>query len=333
MLSPCLIVDDHEMIRDTIGLMAQALGIKSVITAADGAEAISRAYHDEPSLIITDLQMDPIDGLEMLRLMRSGRYHLRHDTPIIILTANASKAVISECIRFDVDAFMIKPVKKQDLENRVKQLSKHTKAKKPPQFYFEMYQSDPAKSTEFEHNGAVVFTEEEQQQIECITEPVEETPIAPDTLGDVKASPQPSSEPKDRKFIRWQEKYTVGHQELDNSNKQLLAIINDTYEAIAYHHDDDDKADFDALAQRFRDYIASHFMLEEDILEARAYPKYKEHAAIHQRLARQAQYVLLQCQADPTLYRSEFFKFLRYWWIHHVVHEDTKYRDFLVQGL
>ncbi|WP_240472691.1 response regulator [Salinivibrio socompensis] len=232
MLSPCLIVDDHEMIRDTIGLMAQALGIKSVITAADGAEAISRAYHDEPRLIITDLQMDPIDGLEVLRLMRSGRYHLRHDTPIIILTANASKAVISECIRFDVDAFMIKPVKKQDLENRVKQLSKHTKAKKPPQFYFEMYQSDPAKSTEFEHNGLVVFTEEEQQQIEYITEPIEKTALTPDRSKNTKVAPPPSSEPKDRKFIRWQEKYTVGHHDLDNSNKKLLAIINDTYEPL-----------------------------------------------------------------------------------------------------
>ncbi|OOE59359.1 two-component system response regulator [Salinivibrio sp. ML323] len=331
MLSPCLIVDDHEMIRDTIGMMAQALGIKSVITAEDGAEAISKAYHEAPNLIITDLQMDPIDGLEMLRLMRSGRYHLRHDTPIIILTANASQAVISECIRYDVDAFMVKPVKKQDLENRVKQLSKQTKAKKPPTFYFEMYQSDPAKSTEFEHNGAIVFTEEEQYQIECITEPVIDTPLPPE--GSSEKEPQVSAPIKrERKFIRWQEKYTVGHQSLDESNKQLLSIINDTYEAIAYHHEDETKTDFEALAQRFRDYIDSHFQLEEDILEARAYPKYKAHAAIHQRLARQAQYVLLQCQADPELYRSEFFKFLRYWWIHHVVREDTQYRDFLLQG-
>ncbi|WBA10073.1 bacteriohemerythrin [Salinivibrio kushneri] len=330
MLSPCLIVDDHEMIRDTIGLMAQALGIKSVITAADGAEAISKAYHEEPNLIITDLQMDPIDGLEMLRLMRSGRYHLRHDTPIIILTANASQAVISECIRYDVDAFMVKPVKKQDLENRVKQLSKQTKAKKPPKFYFEMYQSDPAKSTDFEHNGAIVFTEEEQQKIEGINEP--QGPARSDLTQKEPSITPAQGESKDRKFIRWQEKYTVGHQSLDESNKQLLSIINDTYEAIAYHHEDETKTDFEALAQRFRDYIDSHFQLEEDILEARAYPKYKEHAAIHQRLARQAQYVLLQCQADPELYRSEFFKFLRYWWIHHVVREDTQYRDFLLQG-
>ncbi|OOE42753.1 bacteriohemerythrin [Salinivibrio kushneri] len=330
MLSPCLIVDDHEMIRDTIGLMAQALGIKSVITAEDGAEAISKAYHEAPNLIITDLQMDPIDGLEMLRLMRSGRYHLRHDTPIIILTANASQAVISECIRYDVDAFMVKPVKKQDLENRVKQLSKQTKAKKPPTFYFEMYQSDPAKSTEFEHNGVIVFTEEEQQKIKGITEPQNE---AQPHLTPKEPSIAPhKEESKDRKFIRWQEKYTVGHPSLDESNKQLLSIINDTYEAIAYHHEDETKTDFEALAQRFRDYIDSHFQLEEDILEARAYPKYKAHAAIHQRLARQAQYVLLQCQADPELYRSEFFKFLRYWWIHHVVREDTQYRDFLLQG-
>lgn len=330
MLSPCLIVDDHEMIRDTIGLMAQALGIKSVITAADGAEAISKAYHEEPNLIITDLQMDPIDGLEMLRLMRSGRYHLRHDTPIIILTANASQAVISECIRYDVDAFMVKPVKKQDLENRVKQLSKQTKAKKPPKFYFEMYQSDPAKSTDFEHNGAIVFTEEEQQKIEGINEPQGEA--QPGLTSKEPSMPSPKGESKDRKFIRWQEKYTVGDPSLDESNKQLLSIINDTYEAIAYHHEDETKTDFEALAQRFRDYIDTHFQLEEDILEARTYPKYKEHAAIHQRLARQAQYVLLQCQADPELYRSEFFKFLRYWWIHHVVREDTQYRDFLLQG-
>ncbi|OOF20151.1 two-component system response regulator [Salinivibrio sp. IB574] len=328
MLSRCLVVDDHEMIRDTIGLMAQALGIKSVITAADGAEAISKAFHEQPSLIITDLQMEPIDGLEMLRLIRSGRYHLQHDIPIIILTANASQAVISECIRYDVDAFMVKPVRKQDLENRVQQLAKDTKSKKPPKYYFEMYQADPAKSTDFEHNGAVVFTEEEQEKIERITD----TSSTIDTTAPNVTPEHPTAEGKDRKFIRWQDKYSVGHPDLDASNKQLLAIINDTYEAIAYHHADGEKGDFDDLAQRFRDYIVSHFQREEDILHDLAYPKYKEHAAIHERLSRQAHYVLLQCQADPELYSSEFFKFLRYWWVHHVVKEDRQYREFLSQS-
>ena len=88
MLEKCLVVDDHEMIRETIAIMAKSQGFNECVTAIDGADAMSKLYHERPSFIITDLQMEPIDGLEMLRLIRSGRYGLPHDIPIIILTRN-----------------------------------------------------------------------------------------------------------------------------------------------------------------------------------------------------------------------------------------------------
>lgn len=122
--------------------MTAAVGFKASIQAEDGAQAISLLFHQQPSFVITDLQMEPIDGLELLRLLRSGRFGLRHDLPIVILTANASEQVIAQCIAFDVDAFLVKPVSREALIERIKQLQVHPKIKKSPDYYFSLYQKD-----------------------------------------------------------------------------------------------------------------------------------------------------------------------------------------------
>ncbi|MGF1707984.1 response regulator [Enterovibrio baiacu] len=331
MLDRCLVVDDHEMIRETIAIMATSLGFKESIMAIDGADAISKIFHERPSLIITDLQMEPIDGLEMLRLIRSGRYGLQHDIPIIILTANASESVIAQCIAFDVDAFLVKPVNRQALQERINQLSQQAKAKKTVEHYFDMYQQDPAKSTAFQMNGQVAFSDSDVSEFDALikdqkpVEPIE--PSEPVSLS-VAPAPEPASKPTaDNKkyFIKWQDRFSVGHSDLDESNMQLLDIINDTYDLIVNHEHDDHV--FEDVAKRFQHYVNNHITLEEALLTERVYPRLKMHTDMHGRLIKQAEFVVLKCQADPSFYRTDFFRLLRFWWVKHVVQEDTKYKS------
>ncbi|MBE1275489.1 response regulator [Enterovibrio baiacu] len=331
MLDRCLVVDDHEMIRETIAIMATSLGFKESIMAIDGADAISKIFHERPSLIITDLQMEPIDGLEMLRLIRSGRYGLQHDIPIIILTANASESVIAQCIAFDVDAFLVKPVNRQALQERINQLSQQAKAKKTVEHYFDMYQQDPAKSTAFQMNGQVAFSDSDVSEFDALIKdqkPVEPTqPSEPVSLS-VAPAPEPASKPTpDNKkyFIKWQDRFSVGHSDLDESNMQLLDIINDTYDLIVNHEHDDHV--FEDVAKRFQHYVNNHITLEEALLTERVYPRLKMHTDMHGRLIKQAEFVILKCQADPSFYRTDFFRLLRFWWVKHVVQEDTKYKS------
>lgn len=325
MLERCLVVDDHEMIRETIAIMVKSLGFEESITAIDGADAISKLYHQKPSLIITDLQMEPIDGLEMLRLIRSGRYGLPHDIPIIILTANAAEHVIAQCIAFDVDAFLVKPVNRQALQDRINQLSQQSKPKKTVEHYFSMYEQDPAKTTAFQVNGTVAFTDEDLREIDTLihdhkTQTAHHEAEEHFIRHPAPGQPQPDNK---KKFIRWQDRFTVGNAELDDSNKELLAIINDTYDLIITHQEGQA---FEEISQRFQRYVEHHLAREEELLATKSYPRLNIHRDMHARLVKQAEFVVLKCQADPSFYKTDFFRLLRFWWVKHVVQEDTGYR-------
>ncbi|WP_407334266.1 response regulator [Enterovibrio sp. 27052020O] len=325
MLEKCLVVDDHDMIRETIAIMAKSLGFKESITAVDGADAISKLFHHRPSLIITDLQMEPIDGLEMLRLIRSGRYGLPHDIPIIILTANASEHVIAQCIAFDVDAFLVKPVNRQSLQDRITQLSQQAKPKKTIEHYFSMYQQDPAKSTAFQVNGTVAFNDQDLKEFDMLLHGQKADTSQP-LHAQTSPTPEASKPEEDdrKKFIKWQDRFTVGNEELDTSNKELLNIINDTYDLIVTHHEGHA---FEDVSNRFQHYVKQHIFREEALLEERDYSRLKIHQDIHARLVKQADFLVLKCQADPSFYKTDFFKLLRFWWVKHVVQEDTKYKS------
>lgn len=328
MLEKCLIVDDHDMIRETIAIMVKSLGFDEAITAIDGADAISKLYHERPSIIITDLQMDPVDGLEMLRLIRSGRYGLPHDIPIIILTANAAEQVIAQCIAFDVDAFLVKPVNRKALESRINQLTQQCKPKKTVEHYFAMYQQDPAKSTAFQLNGTVAFTDSDLQEVDAqINEQRAVAAPSGDILTPPSSPPQSAQAPErdqSKDFIKWQDRFSVGNPALDDSNQELLDIMNTTYVLVVHHHEGHE---FEEVAKRFQQYVSSHFFMEENLLEEHQYPRLKVHKEIHERLRKQADYVLLKCQADPSCYKTDFFRLLRFWWVKHVVQEDTKYKS------
>lgn len=326
MLERCLVVDDHEMIRETIAIMATTLGFKDSITASDGADAISKIYHFKPSFIITDLQMAPIDGLEMLRLIRSGRYGLPHNIPIIILTANASEDVIAQCIAFDVDAFLVKPVDKESLQTRINQLTQQAKSKKSVNHYFEMYQQDPAKSTFFQINGTVAFSDETIEEFNLLEKDKEiKEEETEQNINLVQVEKKNKKE-----FIKWQERFSVGQDDLDESNKNLLNIINDTYNLILDNNEDIQA--YEEVAERFNQYINHHLKQEEYLLNKYNYPRLKIHKDIHIRLVKQANFVVLKCQADPVFYKTDFFKLLRFWWVKHVVQEDTKYLSLLSQN-
>ncbi len=246
MLEKCLIVDDHEVVRETLALMTEAVGFQESIQAEDGAQAISLLFHQQPSFVITDLQMEPIDGLEFLRLIRSGRFGLRHDVPIVILTANASEQVIAQCIAFDVDAFLVKPVSREALIERIKQLQIHPKVKKQPDYYFSLYQKDPAKSTQFQADGAVAFQGEENEILamdDDFDNPSFDGGADDDGffVVDVGGDADYTLEVKpEAYFVRWQDKFSVGNVDLDDSNRQFVNIINQAYTAIQNHEDPKD---------------------------------------------------------------------------------------------
>ena len=123
-----LVVEDEEMIRKGIVLATdwQSLGCVVVAEASNGEEGIEKAEACRPSLIITDLKMPKMDGLEMIAKLRErgcGAY-------VIILTAYDSFTYAQTAIRLGAVDFLLKPFHDGDLENAVLALQKKIEGQK-----------------------------------------------------------------------------------------------------------------------------------------------------------------------------------------------------------
>lgn len=112
-----LIVEDEELIRRGIVLTVDwaALGCEVVGEAANGAEGLELALRCKPSLIITDLKMPKMDGIEMLRRLREQGCGAH----VIILTAYDSFAYAQSALRLGAVDYLLKPFHDGDLEQAV----------------------------------------------------------------------------------------------------------------------------------------------------------------------------------------------------------------------
>jgi DNA-binding NtrC family response regulator len=100
-----LIVDDEPRVLNSLRMVLQSEGFE-VETASSGAEALERLRACDFDVMVCDLCMSPVDGMELVR----GARHLRPGTQVIILTGYASPNTAAEAQRHDVFDYMVKPV-------------------------------------------------------------------------------------------------------------------------------------------------------------------------------------------------------------------------------
>ena len=121
-----LVVEDEELIRRGIVLAVDwaSLGCVVVGEAANGEEALEAVERLSPSLIITDLKMPRMDGIEMLRRLRE-RGNMAY---VIILTAYDSFEYAQSALRLGAVDFLLKPFHDGDLEQAVLNLQRRMSA-------------------------------------------------------------------------------------------------------------------------------------------------------------------------------------------------------------
>lgn len=115
-----LVVEDEELIRKGIVLSLDwaALDCVVVAEASNGEEGLEAAERYDPSLIITDLKMPRMDGLEMLRRLRERG----SDAYVIILTAYDNFEYAQSALRLGAVDYLLKPFHDGDLERAVEAL-------------------------------------------------------------------------------------------------------------------------------------------------------------------------------------------------------------------
>jgi DNA-binding response OmpR family regulator len=124
-----LVVDDEPSICEVVSLYLQRAGY-TVQVAGDGKRALQALTASLPDLVILDVMLPEVDGLEITRRLRSVG-----DTPIILLTARREEADRVLGLELGADDYVVKPFSPQELVSRVRAVLRRTQPgeRKPEQ--------------------------------------------------------------------------------------------------------------------------------------------------------------------------------------------------------
>jgi two-component system phosphate regulon response regulator PhoB len=112
-----LVVDDEKDILELIGYNLTREGF-SIETAENGEAALEKARHDRPDLILLDLMLPGIDGLEVCRLLKGDP--LFSSIPVMMLTAKGEDADIVAGLELGADDYITKPFSPRILLARIR---------------------------------------------------------------------------------------------------------------------------------------------------------------------------------------------------------------------
>lgn len=114
-----LIVDDQQFIRTTLKQMLFGLGCSNIYEADSGEEALIVLSDIPIDLVISDIDMAPINGLELLKAIRTGEKSIASELPVIMLTSKSFENIVYTAMALDVNAFVIKPATQGIIKEKV----------------------------------------------------------------------------------------------------------------------------------------------------------------------------------------------------------------------
>lgn len=117
-----LIVDDMHPMLSLTRSMLKAFGFKHIFVASNGQEAFDIVCKEDPDLIITDWIMEPMDGLELTRMIRRDRRAPNPYVPILLMTGFSAKNRVENARDAGATEFLVKPFSAMDLYKRVHQI-------------------------------------------------------------------------------------------------------------------------------------------------------------------------------------------------------------------
>lgn len=112
-----LLAEDDRGVRESLDRALRYEGFE-VVTAADGRQALDRARSESPDLLVLDVMMPELDGLEVSRRLRSGGSRL----PILMLTARSEVSDRVAGLEAGADDYLVKPFHMEELLARVRAL-------------------------------------------------------------------------------------------------------------------------------------------------------------------------------------------------------------------
>ncbi|WP_346899850.1 response regulator [Roseibium sp.] len=114
---PVLVVDDYKTMIRIIRNLLKQLGFEDIDDAADGTEALEKMKQRRYGLVISDWNMEPMTGYELLKQVRSDGSLSK--TPFIMVTAESKTENVIAAKKAGVNNYIVKPFNAQTLKGKI----------------------------------------------------------------------------------------------------------------------------------------------------------------------------------------------------------------------
>lgn len=114
-----LIVDDDQFYRGILKRLLFQLGVRMIAEAENGEAAITSLLRLKPDAVLCDIEMEPVDGIEVLRRVRAVDIPSLANTPIIMVTSHATSTLVKQAVQLQASGYLVKPVSLTDIQARL----------------------------------------------------------------------------------------------------------------------------------------------------------------------------------------------------------------------
>lgn len=120
-----LLVDDNHYMRILLAEILRAIGVVHIYEANDGAEGLQMMRDYPIDVVLTDLSMQPLDGIDFVRLLRNSPDSPNQLAPVIMVTGHSTFARVNEARDAGVTEFLAKPLTARGVIERLHQAIEH----------------------------------------------------------------------------------------------------------------------------------------------------------------------------------------------------------------
>jgi YesN/AraC family two-component response regulator len=114
-----LLVDDEPFVRRVTIAVLNNLKISAVLEAENGEDAITLLKKNSVDLLITDIQMPKMNGIELIKQIRMGKTAAEHGLRTLVVTSFSYTEVLGSCISLDINGFLVKPITQATASDKI----------------------------------------------------------------------------------------------------------------------------------------------------------------------------------------------------------------------
>jgi CheY-like chemotaxis protein len=126
-----LLVDDDKVMRMFVGNLLARLGVRQVSEAADGHAGLALIGSFAPDVILSDIHMAPLDGIEFVKKLRSHPVASLRNIPVLFMSADTGSATLSDTALLGNTGYMAKPPALELLKVKLERALKFRSAQEP----------------------------------------------------------------------------------------------------------------------------------------------------------------------------------------------------------